>query len=185
MSSSPPVHYGATASLPYSDYNHEDDYLSVDAEEGRRRRDEEETTPTAPSSSTSSLMRQYQTSGYHSDSAIPTQSHMTPNRRRRTSSREMLDPAAEPLIGTDIDESDREPLLAFAKQFLSRVPPLIEEASETLPARIVSIFRFTLERTEPAKVRVFTPTVDSHGYSAPGSIVEVCTVDSPFLLETV
>lgn len=108
MSSSPPVHYGATASLPYSDYNHEDDYLSVDAEEGRRRRDEEETTPTAPSSSTSSLMRQYQTSGYHSDSAIPTQSHMTPNRRRRTSSREMLDPAAEPLIGTDIDESDRE-----------------------------------------------------------------------------
>lgn len=84
-----------------------------------------------------------------------------------------------------VDESDRDALVAFTRPFLSRVPPAIEEASETLPARIVSIFQFMLERTEPAKVRVFTPTVESHGYSAPGSIVEVCTIDSPFLLDSV
>ena len=84
-----------------------------------------------------------------------------------------------------IDQSDRDSLEAFAKAFLNRVPPSIEQHTETIPARVVSIFGFMLERDRPAKVRVFTPSSATHGYEASGSVLEICTMDSPFLLDSV
>jgi glutamate dehydrogenase len=84
-----------------------------------------------------------------------------------------------------IDDGDREALGAFARSFASRVPPVIEHDEETIPARIVSMFEFISTREQPSKVRVFTPTVESHGYEVGGSIVEVATPDSPFLLDSI
>ncbi len=84
-----------------------------------------------------------------------------------------------------VDRADHDRLVALVKPFLSRVPPAIEEASSTLPGRIVSIYRFIRNRSTTAKVRVFTPTLEENGYEAPGSIIELCTVDSPFLLDSI
>ena len=85
----------------------------------------------------------------------------------------------------DIDGGDREALEAFARSFLSRVSPVVEQRTDTIPARIVSLFEFILIRDHPAKVRVFTPTIEEHGYQTGTSIVEVCTADSPFLLDSI
>ena len=80
---------------------------------------------------------------------------------------------------------DLEALAALAESFAARVPPVIEEDVSTIPARIVSMFEFILTRGQDPKVRVFTPSVETHGYEAIGSVVEVCTADSPFLLDSI
>lgn len=85
----------------------------------------------------------------------------------------------------NIDGNDQQALEAFARAFLSRVSPVVEQRSDTIPARIVSLFEFILIRDSSAKVRVFAPTVETHGYHAEASIVEVCTTDSPFLLDSI
>jgi glutamate dehydrogenase len=51
----------------------------------------------------------------------------------------------------------------------------------------VSHYRLALERPQgTARVRVFTPTVDEHGWSADGhTVVEIVTDDMPFLVDSV
>ncbi len=80
---------------------------------------------------------------------------------------------------------DQEALAALAESFAARVPPVIEQDPATIPARIVSLFEFIQVRDKASKVRVFTPTMDAHGYESLGSVVEVCTSDSPFLLDSI
>jgi glutamate dehydrogenase len=88
-------------------------------------------------------------------------------------------------LADDRGIDDREALAALAESFATRVPPVIEQDEASIPARIVSMFEFIQTRDQPSKVRVFTPSVESHGYEGGGSVVEVCTADSPFLLDSI
>ena len=55
-----------------------------------------------------------------------------------------------------------------------------------LCSEIVGAFEFASARgAEPIAVRAFTPTVEEHGYEAPGSVVETNTEDWPFLVDSV
>lgn len=90
-------------------------------------------------------------------------------------------------IGIDrgIGDTDAAALNSFAETFLNRIPPSLDDQVQSLPARVYSAFQFILDRPEPAIVRIFTPSLEADGYEAPGSILEVNTVDSPFLLDSV
>ena len=57
---------------------------------------------------------------------------------------------------------------------------------DELDAELVDAFRFLDARgNQDAAVRIFTPGEGGHGYSAPGSVVEIVTDDSPFLIDSV
>jgi glutamate dehydrogenase len=78
-----------------------------------------------------------------------------------------------------------EALDAFARAYLHRIPRGLEPDPDQLAPEVRSLFDFAFERSTSAKVRVFNPTVEDHGYHRPGTVVEVVTVDSPFLLDSV
>ena len=88
-------------------------------------------------------------------------------------------------LAKDRGIEDLDALAALAESFAARVPPVIEDEAATIPARIVSLFEFIRVRDKSSKVRVFRPTLETHGYEAAGSVVEVCTGDSPFLLDSI
>ncbi|MDH3250228.1 MAG: NAD-glutamate dehydrogenase, partial [Acidimicrobiia bacterium] len=88
-------------------------------------------------------------------------------------------------LAKDRGIEDRDALTALAEAVAARVPPVIEQDASTIPARIVSLFEFIRVRDKSSKVRVFTPTVAAQGYECGGSVVEVCTGDSPFLLDSI
>jgi glutamate dehydrogenase len=77
---------------------------------------------------------------------------------------------------------------AFAKAFMRR---LTEEELEAAGAAhwfgaTSSAFAFVDERgLHASSVRVFTPTIEEHGYETAGSVVETATDDSPFLVDSV
>ncbi len=67
------------------------------------------------------------------------------------------------------------------------VEDLIARADVDVYGAVVSHYRLATERAQgTAKVRVFTPTVAEHGWSAGGhTVVEVVTDDMPFLVDSV
>src|SRR3954470_18358964 len=78
---------------------------------------------------------------------------------------------------------------AFAEAFLRRRSAegsVGEQPPEALCREIVGAFEFASARgAEPIAVRAFTPTLEDHGYEAPGSVVETNTEDWPFLVDSV
>src|SRR3954470_6134294 len=93
------------------------------------------------------------------------------------------------LIG-ERTSSERAPAVrAFAEAFLRRLSADGAEAAlapDALCDEIVGAFEFASARgAEPIAVRAFTPTLEDHGYEAPGSVVETNTEDWPFLVDSV
>ena len=93
------------------------------------------------------------------------------------------------LIG-ERTEAERAPAVrAFAKAFLRRLAAdgsVGELPPEALLREIIGAFDFASARgAEPIAVRAFTPTLEEHGYEAPGSVVETNTEDWPFLVDSV
>jgi glutamate dehydrogenase len=79
-------------------------------------------------------------------------------------------------------------LPGFARVYLRRVPDeyLQRRDHDALCAQVVDLFEFVeTRRNDAAAVRIFTPTVEEHGYAADGAVVEVVTPDSPFLIDSV
>ncbi len=77
---------------------------------------------------------------------------------------------------------------AFALAYKRRMPedeaPTIDE--DQLDAEIRGIFDFLDERRrEPLSIRVFRPTIEHDGYSAPGTVVEIAVDDMPFLIDSI
>ena len=78
---------------------------------------------------------------------------------------------------------------AFTKAYTRRIPddeyPLL--GAEELEAELADAFRFLAARgNDTAVTRVFTPSDDEgHGYHAPGTVVEIVTDDSPFLIDSI
>src|SRR3954454_1060880 len=93
------------------------------------------------------------------------------------------------LIG-ERTSSERAPAVrAFAEAFLRRLSADGADgalAPDALCGEIVGAFEFASARgVEPIAVRAFTPTLEEHGYEAPGSVVETNTEDWPFLVDSV
>ena len=93
------------------------------------------------------------------------------------------------LIG-ERTSSERAPAVrAFAEAFLRRLSADGADgtlAPDALCDEIVGAFEFASARgAEPIAVRAFTPTLEEHGYEAPGSVVETNTEDWPFLVDSV
>ncbi len=95
------------------------------------------------------------------------------------------EPALAKAVIAELGVGDESPLAAFTKAFLHRVPPGMELEAADFAARVKSLFEFISERSEPIAVRAFNPTMESHGYTAHGTVVEVSIADSPFLLDSV
>jgi glutamate dehydrogenase len=79
-------------------------------------------------------------------------------------------------------------LAAFARAYKRRMPEDEEPtiSADQFGAEIACAFGFLGQRgREPSAVRVFRPTVDSCGYEAPGSVVEIVTDDASFLVDSV
>ncbi len=75
----------------------------------------------------------------------------------------------------------------FAKQYLRRVHdgPLTRLTADELAAHLIGIYDFANSRgADPISVRVFNPTLDADGYTSKGTVVEVSTLDRPFLVDS-
>ncbi len=79
-------------------------------------------------------------------------------------------------------------LSAFAAAYKHRMPEDEEPtiSADQFEAEIACAFGFLGVRgREPFAVRVFRPTVDTCGYEAPGSVVEIVTDDASFLVDSI
>jgi glutamate dehydrogenase len=91
------------------------------------------------------------------------------------------------LIDRDVAPPQREALRAFATVLLRRLDPeeLAETGARNLAGLSRSAFAFTSARgVHPWVVRVFDPE-PTDGYATAGSVVESCTDDAPFLVDSV
>ncbi len=76
----------------------------------------------------------------------------------------------------------------FARLYTRRIgeAPMLQLSDRQLAAHIVGVFNFASGRgLNPIAVRVFNPSVENHGYSTAGTVVEVSTIDRPFLVDSV
>jgi glutamate dehydrogenase len=102
-----------------------------------------------------------------------------------------LHPTLEALqarIHDDVEPARVDVVSAFARAFTRRLSSEELDAArvDELYATVLSAFEFADERgLHPTAVRVFTPTVETHGYDVGGSVVETNTDDSPFLVDSV
>ena len=88
----------------------------------------------------------------------------------------------------DVATSLPGPFAAFSQAYTSRIPedefPIL--SPDELTAELSDAFQFLAARgNEPAAIRLFDPKQDDHGYRAPGTVVEIVTDDSPFLIDSV
>ncbi|HEX6400119.1 MAG TPA: hypothetical protein VF108_06575, partial [Actinomycetota bacterium] len=87
------------------------------------------------------------------------------------------------------DGGDRAPAIqAFARALTRRLTAddVAELGPDALQALVTSAFAFADERAhEPWVVRVFHPDPGRDGYATPGSVIEITTDDSPFLVDSV
>ncbi len=91
-------------------------------------------------------------------------------------------------IRAHIPPERQDALGAFAKALLRRLSAdeLDEVGPDRLFAATASLFAFVDARgNQPSAVRVFTPSQELHGFTAPGTILETNTDDSPFLVDSV
>ena len=76
----------------------------------------------------------------------------------------------------------------FARAYMRRTPDeyLDGRDRDEHSAQVVSMYDFVkIRRDDEISVRVFTPTFEEHGYSTGGTVVELATSDSPFLVDSV
>ncbi len=79
-------------------------------------------------------------------------------------------------------------LAAFARAYKRRMPEDEEPtiSADQFEAEIACALGFLDDRgREPYAVRVFVPTVETCGYQAPGSVVEIVTDDASFLVDSI
>ncbi len=82
-------------------------------------------------------------------------------------------------------DQDRQTLEGLTRALLNRLPPVVERDVDKLAAIAQSVHRFISERSSDVKVRAFNPTLEEHGFTAAGTVVQLNCEDSPFLLDSV
>src|SRR5215470_7053387 len=100
---------------------------------------------------------------------------------------ELVDKAAglalKRLDGTRATTAER-----FIREFYANVSPddLVGEEVENLYCAALSLWNHGQKRkTGEAKVRVFNPRVDEHGWHSPHTVIEIVNDDMPFLVDSV
>ncbi len=76
----------------------------------------------------------------------------------------------------------------FVRRYYSHVPPddLLSTNTETLYGAALSLWHFAAERPpDGARVRVFNPRPESHGWQLEHTVVEIVAPDMPFLVDSV
>src|SRR6266516_873566 len=84
------------------------------------------------------------------------------------------------------DQADR--IAAFARQFYQRVDPedLVDREIADLYGAVLAQWGFAAQRAPgSAKIRVYSPRFEEHGWRSVHTIVEIVTDDMPFLLDSV
>jgi glutamate dehydrogenase len=76
----------------------------------------------------------------------------------------------------------------FVRQFFGKVPPqdLIGSAAEELYGSALAVWRFTSKRKkDESLIRVYNPNLEENGWQSDHTVVEICTTDRPFLVDSV
>src|SRR5262249_9499301 len=76
----------------------------------------------------------------------------------------------------------------FIRDFYANVPQhdLTDQSPEDLFCAALSLYNFALKRPAgQAKIRVFNPSQDEHGWRSGHSIIEIVNDDMPFLVDSV
>jgi glutamate dehydrogenase len=91
-------------------------------------------------------------------------------------------------INEKVPEDRREQVEEFARQYYQRLAPedLLELDPDDLYGAVLAHWRLA-HRRQPgeAKVRVYSPRFEEHGWRSRHSIVEIVTDDMPFLVDSV
>src|SRR5215218_10677252 len=91
-------------------------------------------------------------------------------------------------IHEKVPEDRRDQVEEFARQYYRRLSPedLLELEPEDLYGAVLAHWRLA-HRRQPgeAKVRVYSPRFEEHGWRSRHSIVEIVTDDMPFLVDSV
>lgn len=77
------------------------------------------------------------------------------------------------------------PLAGFARAYLQRIPWDADMSARPAYHEVLGLFEFIECRETAISVRASNPTIESHGYTAPGTVVEVHVDDSPFLVDSI
>ncbi len=89
---------------------------------------------------------------------------------------------------TSRGDADPEVVAQFSRRYLNRVPLdyLTLTPTDQIVAQVLSAFDYTDAHDATAMdVRVFTPTIEEHGYEPGGSVVDVACPDMAFLIDSV
>ena len=92
------------------------------------------------------------------------------------------------LINDRLPKADASCAEKFVKQFFAKVPPndLINRAEEEIYGSALAFWRFASVRKDgESLVRVYNPNLEEHGWQSDHTVVEICTADRPFLVDSV
>src|SRR5262245_21273577 len=91
-------------------------------------------------------------------------------------------------IGGRIERARQAQVEAFVRQFYANVPvaDIAQESPEDLFCAALSLWQFAHKRQPgSAKVRVFNPHQDEHGWRSSHTVIEIVNDDMPFLVDSV
>jgi glutamate dehydrogenase len=92
------------------------------------------------------------------------------------------------LIEERLPKKDAPSAIKFVKQFFAKVPPqdLISRIEEEIYGSALAFWRFAAKREEgQSLVRVYNPNLEEHGWQSDHTVVEICTPDRPFLVDSI
>ncbi len=92
------------------------------------------------------------------------------------------------MVGKRFKSTEAAEIKAFSEQFYARVSH--EDINETSPENLygaaLSLWKFAAQRSVgEAKLRVYNPAMEEHGWKSPHTIVEIIADDLPFLVDSI
>ncbi|MBT4044379.1 MAG: NAD-glutamate dehydrogenase, partial [Rhodospirillaceae bacterium] len=92
------------------------------------------------------------------------------------------------MLGKRFKSAEAVEIKAFFEQFYARVSH--EDINDTSPENLygaaLSLWKFAAERQPgEAKLRVYNPAMEEHGWKSPHTIIEIITDDLPFLVDSI
>ena len=92
------------------------------------------------------------------------------------------------MLGKRFKSAEASEIKAFFEQFYARVSheDINESSPENLYGAALSLWKFASQR-EPgeAKLRVYNPAMEEHGWKSPHTIIEIIIDDLPFLVDSI
>ena len=92
------------------------------------------------------------------------------------------------ILGKRFKAAEAREIQSFFEQFFARIPP--EDVNQTSPENLygaaLSLWKFAAQRKAgEAKLRVYNPATEEHGWTTPHTIVEIITDNMPFLVDSI